>query len=83
MIHLTSPVVTPFINLDRHFLNSTPYFEYVLIMMAMALGMFIFSIAYDKCRLALTERLTDKLFITIKGCFNAKHGKESGRKIII
>lgn len=79
VVHLTSPVVTPFISLDRHFLNSYPYFEYVLLMLAMAVGVFVFSLAYDKCRLALTEKLTDKLFLTIEGYFNKKHGKESRR----
>lgn len=66
LVHLTSPIATPFINLDRYCLNNFSYGYYLLAMLGMALAMYCFSVVYDKCRIALTERLTDKIYLIFK-----------------
>lgn len=77
IIHLTSPVATPYISLDLYCLNHFSYWMYLLCILGMATGMFIVSIGYDRIRCLLTEKMTDKLYSKIalalqKACSNGK-----------
>ena len=62
VIHLTSPIATPYIELDNYCHEHNTYGVYLLCMFGMAIGMFVISILYDRIRCALTEKATNKVF---------------------
>lgn len=73
VIHLTSPVATPFISMDLYCLNHFSYGIYLICILGMAVGMFVVSIGYDRIRCMLMEKMTDRFYNKIAFAFRKNH----------